>query len=242
MISTDDTFVRVLVAGIAIMVVLIVIKRSKSKKMDEATIKLLTTCDPVPPEVAPCMEILSNAPVTTDESECAEQLRKLVLSMTLPYSSLATNPELLLNCSKHVSDKQEMHGALWTRFTVQFNLFAGSIVALGGDAQREVLYATQSRGNLGCFAFTECGAGVLSGACVETTAVYNTKTKKFSIHSPTESSKKKWISQGMYAEYAVILANLMIEDSANPTEQKNVGPHLFFARIQVRYLLDHVIS
>lgn len=50
-------------------------------------------------------------------------------------------------------------------------------------------------GILGCFAFTECGAGVLSGACVETTAEYNATTKKFTIHSPTESSKKKWISQ-----------------------------------------------
>ncbi len=54
----------------------------------------------------------------------------------------------------------ESYGALWTRFTVQYNLFAGSIVALGSDTQRESLYATQHDGQLGCFAFTENGAGI----------------------------------------------------------------------------------
>lgn len=39
----------------------------------------------------------------------------------------------------------------------------------------------------------------------------------------------------MFAEYAVILANLMVEDPANPAAKKSVGPHLFFARIQVSW-------
>ena len=174
---------------------------------------------------------LSEAPILNDEGACAEQLRSLVASKSLPYASLATNPELLLALSKYtnIAGNSELYGALWTRFTVQFNLFAGSIVALGSDSQRETLYATQASGALGCFAFTECGAGVLSGAVVETTAHYDAKKQKFVIHSPTESSKKKWISQGMFAEYAVICANLMVEDG-----NKNAGPHLFYARIQNR--------
>ena len=76
-------------------------------------------------------------------------------------------------------------GALWTRFTVSYNLYAGSVVALGSDEQREKLFATQSSGELGCFAFTELGAGVLSGAGVETTATFDTATDCFTIHSPT---------------------------------------------------------
>ncbi|CAE7342531.1 ACX3.2, partial [Symbiodinium microadriaticum] len=111
---------------------------------------------------------------------------------------------------------------------VQYNLFAGSIVALGTDAQRELLYATQDRGELGCFAFTEIGAGVLSGAGVETTAIYNEFTQTFTITSPTSSSRKTWISQGVFAEHAVILANIIMPDGSDK------GPHLFFARIQNR--------
>ena len=62
---------------------------------------------------------------------------------------------------------------------------AGSIIAMGSDEQREELFRSQKDGILGCFAFTEIGAGVLSGAGVETTAHYNEKTKSFIIHSPT---------------------------------------------------------
>ena len=66
-----------------------------------------------------------------------------------------------------------------------FLLCAGSIIAMGSDEQREELFRSQKDGILGCFAFTEIGAGVLSGAGVETTAHYNEKTKSFIIHSPT---------------------------------------------------------
>jgi hypothetical protein len=119
------------------------------------------------------------------------------------------------------------NGSLYTRFTVQYNLYAGTIVALGSDKQREELYATQAGGDLGCFAFTECGAGVLSGAGVETTATFDEKREVFVIHTPVPSARKNWISQGMFAERAVILANLIFKGT-------NYGPHIFWARIADR--------
>ena len=108
---------------------------------------------------------------------------------------------------------------------MQYNLFAGTIVALGDVEQRTRLYAMQRSGDLGCFAFTEVGAGVLSGAGVETTATFDIKSDKFVLTSPTATAKKNWISQGIYAEHAVILAELVIDG-------KKLGPHLFFTRIQ----------
>ena len=69
-----------------------------------------------------------------------------------------------------------------------FFLVQGSIIAMGSDEQREELFRSQKNGILGCFAFTEIGAGVLSGAGVETTAHYDEKTKSFIIHSPTLTS------------------------------------------------------
>lgn len=198
--------------------------------MDSSTLHLLTTFDEVKLTLRELTSALNNAPIKNNEAECADQLRSIVKSFFLPYTTLSKEPELLLEASKNVG-RNENNGALWTRFTVQYNLFAGSIVALGSEKQRDHLYSLQKDGALGCFAFTECGAGVLSGAVCETIATYSPKTKTFKINSPTESSVKKWISQGMYAEYAVILANVLLEENG-----KNVGPHLFFTRIQVPYI------
>ena len=111
----------------------------------------------------------------------------------LKYKSLESNPEYLLRCNRHICASD--HGALGTRFTVQYNLYGGSIVALGNEIQKQRLYDTQENGDLGCFAFTEIGAGVLSGAGVETTAEYDPIRKIFVINSPTPSSHKTWISQ-----------------------------------------------
>jgi hypothetical protein len=82
---------------------------------------------------------------------------------------------------------------------------------------------------LGCFAFTEKGAGVLSGAGVETTATFDAASDSFVIHSPSDSkgSSKTWISQGLYAEQAVILAELIVDG-------ESLGPHLFWADIADR--------
>jgi acyl-CoA oxidase len=61
-------------------------------------------------------------------------------------------------------------GGFGIRFTVQFNLFAGSIVGLAGPSQLSMLKDMQAKGQLGCFLLTELQAGVLSGLIVETTA------------------------------------------------------------------------
>ena len=50
----------------------------------------------------------------------------------------------------------------WTRFTVQYNLFAGTVLAAGNDAQVNELAAMQEAAQLGCFGLTEKFAGVLS--------------------------------------------------------------------------------
>ena len=158
---------------------------------------------------------------TDDPDECAGQMRKILRSAVLPYSTLIDEPEHLMRVSP---GNEAQNGALWTRFTVQYNLYAGSIVALGNNEQRQQLVASQNDGALGCFAFTEKGTGVLSGAGVETTATFDPTTNEFVIQSPNVTSSKNWISQGMYAENAVILADLIIDGDSK-------GPHLFWAHI-----------
>jgi alkylation response protein AidB-like acyl-CoA dehydrogenase len=194
-------------------------------EMDAATIQLLkkqTTSQSVRKECIPIVEALETAHRIDNEAECAQQMRDIVVSEHLKFSTLIDRPEILLGASKGC--QEGINTALWTRFTVTYNLYAGSIVAMGNDNQREELLKSQTGGSLGCFAFTEVGAGVLSGAGVETTAKYDSKSKTFVVHSPTKSSCKNWISQGCFAEFAVILAELFVNDVSH-------GPHLFWARI-----------
>lgn len=160
------------------------------------------------------------------EQQCADAMRKVLMANHLSYRSLQDAPGKLLEVTPHIGTGK--HGALHTRFTVSYNLYGGSIVALGNQTQRDALYAQQSTGQLGCFAFTEKGAGVISGAACETTATLDVEKKEWVIHAPTASAAKNWISQGAHAEWAVILANL-IDGSGT-----NRGPHLFWARIGTR--------
>jgi acyl-CoA oxidase len=194
-------------------------------RVQKATLTLLTGSsapkDTVPPECLPVVSALELAAADVTEKECASQMRAIVTSLSLKYETLVASPETLLRCSTGLAGS---NGALWTRFTVQYNLYAGSIIALGSDEQRAELIRTQKEGDLGCFAFTEKGAGVLSGAGMETTATFDRARDVFVIHSPTPSSAKNWISQGCFAQKAVILAELILDG-------KSMGGHLFWATI-----------
>ena len=194
---------------------------------DTATARLLEATSHeqlVPEECLSMVRALELAPLVHDEAECAAQMRNILRSGHLKFASLVDAPEMLLRCSPGMLNS---NGSLWTRFTVQYNLYAGSIVALGSDDQRAELFKTQSDGTLGCFAFTERGAGVLSGAAVETTATYDAPSQTFVVNTPSPSAAKNWISQGLFAERAVILANLFIDGDSK-------GPHLFWAKIATR--------
>ena len=185
----------------------------------------------VPPECLAIVRALENARDTDSDIDCAAQMREIVAAGHLPYDTLVGAPETLLRCSPGMAGRT---GALWTRFTVQYNLYSGSIVAMGTDEQRAALFDAQGSGALGCFAFTEKGAGVLSGAGVETTATYDPAGDTFEIHSPTPSAVKNWISQGCFAEFAVIHAELIMPDGSSH------GPHLFWAKIADREPSGHV--
>jgi len=112
-------------------------------------------------------------------------------------------------------------GGFGIRFTVQFNLFAGSLVGLAGKEQQKMLADIQEKGQLGCFLLTEMQAGVLSGLIVETTCTWDDEMKEFILHTPSDKAAKNWISQGYTAELGVVIADLVIKG-------KSYGPHPFF--------------
>jgi acyl-CoA oxidase len=78
-------------------------------------------------------------------------------------------------------------GSLATKFTVQFNLFGGTLMALHTDRHLEFMKKVDSLEHMGCFCFTEVGYGN-NAVEMETTATYDHSKKEFIINSPTALS------------------------------------------------------
>jgi len=168
----------------------------------------------------------SNYTRTSTPLQSAECLRSFIKTGLLNFNDMQHKPERFFAAHRLLASK--ILGGFGIRFTVQFNLFAGSILGLGDPEQIQLLHAMQRNGDLGCFALTEVGAGVLSGFIVETTATYDDASNEFIISTPTVKSEKNWISQGLTADYVVVFANLIMRT-------KNHGPHPFLLKMRERH-------
>ena len=80
------------------------------------------------------------------------------------------------NDKKNIFTAHEMlgniNGSLATKFTVQFNLFGGTLMALHTDRHLPFMRKIDSLENMGCFGFTELGYGN-NAPKMETTATYD---------------------------------------------------------------------
>lgn len=160
-------------------------------------------------------------------SVSANGLRDLVKSGVLRLTDLRDAPEKFFRAHSILSEWSTDCGpGFGIRFTVQVNLFAGTILALGSDDQVAQLDQFQKSGTLGCFALTERFTGVNSGLIVGTTATWDEKEQEFVVNCPDDGAIKNWISQGMTAEKVVVIADLIVGG-------KSVGPHAFMADYQV---------
>jgi len=155
--------------------------------------------------------------------ESAEMLRKLIRTKLLKFTDLGENPERFFAAHRLLlspGTAGQRGPGFGIRFTVQFNLFAGSILGLGGPEQIAQLESMQESGTLGCFCLTEKLAGVNSGLVVNTTATWVPSKQQFLLETPDTDAHKNWISQGLTARRAVVIANLIIDGKA-------YGPHGF---------------
>eukprot|EP01065_Artemidia_motanka_P038436 TRINITY_DN47289_c0_g1_i1.p1 TRINITY_DN47289_c0_g1~~TRINITY_DN47289_c0_g1_i1.p1 ORF type:complete len:484 (+),score=158.40 TRINITY_DN47289_c0_g1_i1:70-1521(+) len=158
---------------------------------------------------------------TISYEESAARMRSLLKGGLLTLTDLHDNPERFFYAHRSLARHAPNIGpGFWIRFTVHYNLFAGTILALGTDEQRAMLASMQQAGELGCFALTERFAGVNSGMVVETIADYDRASGGYTITSPSDGSCKNWISQGLVADKAVVVADLRIDG-------KSKGPHAF---------------
>lgn len=84
-------------------------------------------------------------------------------------------------------------GSMVTKLTVQWNLFGGTVLKLGTERHRYLMPQIDSLESIGCFALTELGYGN-NAVEMETTAVYDPKTKELIVNTPTTLAQKYWIT------------------------------------------------
>lgn len=164
-------------------------------------------------------------PFSTSWEESSEHLRRMLRTGPLSIFDLTKRPHLFFLAHRLLADS--LCAGFGIRYTVLFNLFAGSIIGLGTEQQAlDMLVEVQKKGQLGCFALTEKSAGVLSGLIVETTAKWCVVKKCFILNTPNVGATKNWISQGLAAEFVVVIATLI--DGLG----ENHGPHAFVVRLR----------
>lgn len=153
--------------------------------------------------------------------ESVDRFRKLVTSGLLRHTDIKDCPERFVLAHRVLAELATTLGpGFWIRFTVHFNLFAGTVVALGNPEQVALLDEMQSKGKVGCFGLTECFAGVNSGLVVNTTCDWDPSRQMFLLNCPNKGSFKNWISQGLVADVCVAVADLRVDG-------KSFGPHAF---------------
>ena len=163
----------------------------------------------------------SNVKTNCDHETSANQLRSFVKSKLLKFTDLRDDPEKFFEAHKLLAEHATRLGpGFWIRFTVQYNLFAGTILALASEQQLSILDKMHDDGHLGAFGLTERFAGVNSGLVVNTTADWDEDKGVFLLNSPADGAFKNWISQGITCDKLVVMANLSVKG-------KSVGPHAF---------------
>jgi acyl-CoA oxidase len=128
--------------------------------------------------------------------QSAAKMRELLKSEQLLLTDLRDDPEKFFLAHRLLAEVTPQLGpGFWIRFTVQYNLFAGTILAVAGPDQISKLQEIQTAGHLGCFALTEKLAGVNSGLVVHTTAEWDADAQVYRLNTPNEGAHKNWISQ-----------------------------------------------
>jgi acyl-CoA oxidase len=164
-------------------------------------------------------------------ADSARRLSALVRTGMLRFEDLVEAPAKFFEAHRLLARAGFDQGPGFSiRFTVQYNLFAGTVLELGGPSHLRQLKQMQRDGTLGCFALTERLAGVNSGLVVHTRCAWIPDPKRrdggrFLLNTPHEGAKKNWISQGLVATKAVVVADLVVNDLRK-------GPHAFLVTLR----------
>ena len=115
--------------------------------------------------------------------------------------------------------------ALGNRFGVDFELYLASLLNFGTEKHIPFIKNLFQLEDFGCFALTELGHGS-NAKLIQTTAVYDHKTKEFIINTPNDLALKFWVGSAYkLANKAIVFAHLSILTV-------NYGIHAFIVAIR----------
>ncbi len=156
------------------------------------------------------------------KSLAQERLKKVMSTKVVSIKDFLFDPENIFTTHEMLGYSDS---SLATKFTVQFNLFGGTIVGLGTKEHEKLYDGIDSLRIMGCFCLTELGYGN-NAVEMETTAQWDDKEKLFIITTPTVLSQKYWITNGAYyANFAVVFAQTTVKG-------KNEGINAFLVRLR----------
>uniref|UniRef100_A0A7R9T8Y4 Acyl-coenzyme A oxidase n=1 Tax=Prasinoderma coloniale TaxID=156133 RepID=A0A7R9T8Y4_9VIRI len=164
-----------------------------------------------------------------DHGASTRLLQDVIRSGLLRLTDVRDNPERFFLAHRIIAQAiSDYAPGFWVRFTVHYNLCFGTVVALGEERHLAELEAMERAGDVGCFGLTERHAGVNSGLVVETLARYDAASDSFVISSPADGACKNWISSGLQANKACVVADLIMPDGTSR------GAHAFLVPLRER--------
>lgn len=125
----------------------------------------------------------------------------LQLSKFIDINTFKDSPETIFELHRQIARRPDLLD-VGIRFTVQINLFMGSIYTFGTDKHQKIL---ANKNIVGSFALTEKKVGVVSGLKIYTNAVWDESKSTFKL---TSLDRKNWISQGYVSDYCVVFAKV----------------------------------
>jgi acyl-CoA oxidase len=172
-------------------------------------------------------EIISDLYDNLSSRRAEESVRFVLGSGLLALDDIQKEPEKFFLAHRILAEKSHRIGPIfWLRFTLHYNLFAGSIIALGSPQQvKQFLLRNEIRPSLGCFALTEQRVGDQSGFLLDTMAELCQDEMSFLLHTPYDTAAKTWISQGLAADEAIVFANMIVHNFS-------YGPQAFLIRLR----------
>ena len=119
-----------------------------------------------------------------------------------------TNPKNIFLAHEMLA---QVDGSTAIKFTVNYNLFGGTLVSLSSQRHEKYFDLIDSGDIVGCFCLTELGFGN-NAVKMETTVEYDDKTKEFIINTPTVLSQKYWITNGFkHSNYAMLFGKTIVK-------------------------------
>ena len=163
-----------------------------------------------------------NVSLDQTREDAYQMLSKVAKAKIVSVTDFINDPTNIFTAHEFLG---QVNPSTATKFTVQFNLFGGSIVGLHTERHKYLFPKIDDLSVIGCFCLTELGYGN-NAVKMETTSTYDESKKEFIVHSPTALSQKYWITNSVcHANYAVVFAQTLVKG-------KNEGVNAFLVRIR----------